>query len=97
MSDADARAPEPLQVESLTDSNVTHPPLQVESLTDSVDSDAAKAPEASAEEAESEWERRRRIAAAFGDVLPAQTSDDAGPREGKGDDWYRDQVPPHHG
>jgi hypothetical protein len=36
----------------------------------------------------------------FGDGGPDQTSDDRDPREdrsGKGDDWYRDQVPPHHG
>ena len=49
---------------------------------------------------EPEWERRRRLAAAFGDGFPAQTSDDTDAREdtaGKGDDWYRDQVPPHHG
>ena len=33
-------------------------------------------------------------------VLPEQTSDDTDAREdraGKGDDWYREQVPPHHG
>jgi len=51
-------------------------------------------------EAEPEWKRRRRLAAAFGDGVPEQTSDDTDAREdrsGKGDDWYRDQVPPHHG
>jgi hypothetical protein len=50
--------------------------------------------------AEPEWVRRRRLAAVFGDVLPEQTSDDrsaASGSSGKGDDWYRDQVPPHHG
>ena len=54
--------------------------------------------------AEPEWVRRKRLAAVFGDVVPEQTSDDqpaptAGPADpgGKGDDWYRDQVPPHHG
>ena len=49
---------------------------------------------------EPEWKRRRRLAAAFGDGVPEQTSDDTDAREdrsGKGDDWYRDQVPPHHG
>lgn len=59
-------------------------------------SDEPEAPPAD-DRAESEWARRRRIAAAFGDVLPEQTSDDAGPRGGKGDSWYREQVPPHHG
>jgi hypothetical protein len=51
------------------------------------------------ERPEPEWVRRRRLAAVFGDVLPEETSDDAAPRGrgGKGDDWYRDQVPPHHG
>ena len=46
------------------------------------------------------WVRRRRLAAVFGDVLPDETSDDRAPASdpaGKGDDWYRDQVPPHHG
>lgn len=49
---------------------------------------------------ETEWQRRRRLAAAFGDGVPEQTSDDRDPGEdkvGKGDDWYREQVPPHHG
>jgi len=50
---------------------------------------------------EPEWVRRKRLAAVFGDVLPEQTSDDRPPPSpdgaGKGDDWYRDQVPPHHG
>jgi hypothetical protein len=50
--------------------------------------------------AEPEWKRRRRLAAVFGDGVPEQTSDDTDPREdkaGKGDDWYRNEVPPHHG
>lgn len=54
----------------------------------------------SAPERDAERERRRRLAAVFGDGAPEQTSDDRDPREdrsGKGDDWYRDQVPPHHG
>jgi hypothetical protein len=54
----------------------------------------------SATPAEPEWKRRRRLAAVFGDGVPEQTGDDADAREdkaGKGDDWYRDQVPPHHG
>jgi hypothetical protein len=48
---------------------------------------------------EPEWKRRRRLAAIFGDDVPEQTSDDkdAAESSGKGDDWYRDQVPPHHG
>jgi hypothetical protein len=57
-------------------------------------------PRRSGEENESEWERRRRLAAVFGEAGPEQTVDDTDPREdaaGKGDDWYRDQVPPHHG
>lgn len=50
--------------------------------------------------AETDWQRRRRLAEAFGEGVPEQTSDDrdAGEdRPGKGDDWYREQVPPHHG
>jgi hypothetical protein len=49
---------------------------------------------------EPEWKRRQRLAAVFGDTTPEQTSDDTDAREdtaGKGDAWYRDQVPPHHG
>jgi hypothetical protein len=60
-----------------------------------VDPDAEETPTP-----EPEWKRRARLAAAFGDGVPEQTSDDTDAREdraGKGDDWYRDQVPPHHG
>jgi hypothetical protein len=49
---------------------------------------------------ESDWQRRRRLAEVFGDAVPEQTADDRDPREdgaGKGDGWYREQVPPHHG
>ena len=49
---------------------------------------------------EPEWKRKRRLAAAFGEGVPEQTSDDTDAREdrsGKGDDWYRNEVPPHHG
>jgi hypothetical protein len=45
--------------------------------------------------------RRRRLAAVFGDVLPEQTSDDAGeqaePATDRSEEWLRRQVPPHHG
>jgi hypothetical protein len=47
--------------------------------------------------------RRRRIAEVFGDVLPETTSDErdegAGDRasDGDRDEWFRSQVPPHHG
>ena len=51
---------------------------------------------------ETEWERARRIAAVFGDVLPDTTADerDAGAPSGRdsaGDAWLKAQVPPHHG
>jgi len=61
---------------------------------------------ASRKDREQEAERRRRLAAAFGDPLPESTSDDrpegwgdgASPRGGAGDEeWLRSQVPPHHG
>jgi len=53
----------------------------------------------------SEAERRRRVAAVFGDVLPETTSDErepdprdqADPGESPADTWLREQVPPHHG
>lgn len=67
----------------------------------------APTPQPDEAQPEPDWVRRKRLAAVFGDVLPEQTSDDAAPssdrdgREardgGKGDEWYRDQVPPHHG
>lgn len=53
-------------------------------------------------ERETEWERKRRLAAVFGDTLPETTRDerdDDVPRDGgdPGDAWLRAQVPPHHG
>lgn len=38
---------------------------------------------------EPEWQRRRRLEKAFG------SGEHHG--GGKGDSWYRDEVPPHHG
>ncbi len=53
---------------------------------------------------ELDWQRRRRLAAVFGDVLPDTTSDEREPEttaeasgEDAGDRWLRAQVPPHHG
>ncbi|HEY1133564.1 MAG TPA: hypothetical protein VGE77_03240 [Nocardioides sp.] len=56
---------------------------------------------------ESDWQRKRRLAAIFGDALPEQTRDDQDPGddgaagsargESAGDAWLRAQVPPHHG
>ena len=55
-------------------------------------------------ESEGDWERRRRLAAVFGDVLPETTRDerdpDERPREASedaGEAWLKAQVPPHHG
>lgn len=53
-------------------------------------------------QAESDWQRRKRLAEVFGDVLPDTTADE---REEKGeggtepasDRWLKSQVPPHHG
>lgn len=54
-----------------------------------------------AETGQGEWERRRRRAEIFGDVLPETTSDEREPttpeRESVSDRWLREQVPPHHG
>jgi hypothetical protein len=58
--------------------------------------------------AETQWQRRRRLAAVFGDVLPDTTSDERSPEpvdehddehgdELASDAWLRAQVPPHHG
>jgi hypothetical protein len=49
---------------------------------------------------ETEWQRRKRLAEVFGDVLPDTTADerDESPsQERDGDQWLREQVPPHHG
>ena len=51
---------------------------------------------------ESDWQRRKRLAEVFGDVLPETTRDERDPedredRESASDRWLRSQVPPHHG
>jgi hypothetical protein len=53
---------------------------------------------------ETPWQRRRRLAAVFGDVLPETTSDERDPQgpgldgsEDAGEAWLKAQVPPHHG
>jgi hypothetical protein len=52
---------------------------------------------------ESDWERKRRLAEVFGDVLPDTTADEREPDEksadsaDRGDTWLKEQVPPHHG
>jgi hypothetical protein len=61
---------------------------------------------------EPDWQRRRRLAEVFGEVLPESTRDDRdeaaatgrrgdgpgdGAGDGVGDRWLREQVPPHHG
>lgn len=52
--------------------------------------------EQSAETAE--WQRRRRLAAVFGDVLPDTTNDERDPEKPTDSDaWLKSQVPPHHG
>jgi hypothetical protein len=49
--------------------------------------------------AETEDERRRRLAEVFGDVLPDTTADEREPGDAPdtSDDWLKSQVPPHHG
>ncbi|MDP2775291.1 MAG: hypothetical protein Q8O61_17190 [Nocardioides sp.] len=63
-----------------------------------------KTPEQDPEPSETEWERKRRLAAVFGDVLPDTTSDERdtgtspdGPDSSASDEWLKAQVPPHHG
>lgn len=52
---------------------------------------------------ETDWERRKRLAAVFGDALPDVTSDERDPAdaaddgEPAGERWLKSQVPPHHG
>ena len=49
------------------------------------------------------WERKRRLAEVFGDVLPDTTADERDPDEKStgsadhSDAWLKEQVPPHHG
>lgn len=55
--------------------------------------------------AETDWQRRRRLAEVFGEVLPDVTGDErepgersgGDPRESASDRWLKSQVPPHHG
>jgi len=51
---------------------------------------------------ETDWERKRRLAAVFGDALPDVTSDEKDPADrddgdSAGERWLKSQVPPHHG
>ena len=50
---------------------------------------------------ETAWQRQRRLAEVFGDVLPVTTSDERGDDGGAGErsseEWLKAQVPPHHG
>lgn len=50
-------------------------------------------------ERETEWQRKRRLAEVFGDVLPDTTADerDDDDRSRTSEEWLRSQVPPHHG
>ena len=53
--------------------------------------------------AESDWERKRRLAEVLGDTLPETTSDERDPEDRpedatkRSDTWLKEQVPPHHG
>ncbi len=44
-------------------------------------------------------ERKRRLAAVFGDVLPDTTTDERDEKDDSrgSDEWLKSQVPPHHG
>jgi hypothetical protein len=50
---------------------------------------------------ETDWQRKRRLAEVFGDVLPDTTADERDPADSadakRGDTWLEEQVPPHHG
>ena len=52
---------------------------------------------------EQDWQRKRRLAKVFGDVLPDTTEDERDPADRadgtaeRGDAWLKEQVPPHHG
>ncbi len=65
--------------------------------------DGRAAGSAGAERRREAARERRRRAEVFGDVLPDATEDDKpeasddGPAARDRDDWYRREVPPHHG
>ncbi|NYG58680.1 hypothetical protein BJ980_001603 [Nocardioides daedukensis] len=50
---------------------------------------------------EPDWKRRKRLAEVFGEALPEVSREErareGGDRKGTPDDWFRSQVPPHHG
>ena len=51
-------------------------------------------------EPETAWQRRKRLAEVFGDVLPDTTSDEResdADTERSSEAWLKSQVPPHHG
>ncbi|GAA1261666.1 hypothetical protein [Saccharothrix xinjiangensis] len=59
--------------------------------------DDTAAPSAPAAAADAEGAaRRRRLAEVFGDVLPESSSDEPRPAA-RGDEWYEENRPPHHG
>ena len=64
-------------------------------------SEPAPSEQGSPSSSEPGWQRRRRLAQMFGEVLPETTRDERdgeAPRdESAGDRWLREQVPPHHG
>lgn len=61
------------------------------------DTTPAEAPEETPAE-ETQWERRKRLAAVFGDVLPETTSDERDESDSDtSEEWLKRQVPPHHG
>lgn len=69
-----------------------------EPQADEVEPAAVEPAQVEPAEVEPEWQRHRRLAAVFGDVLPETTRDEREPGEdSSSDDWLRRQVPPHHG
>jgi hypothetical protein len=56
----------------------------------------AEDPAAEAAAAAREAARRRRLAEVFGDVLPETSADEPRPAA-RGDEWYEENRPPHHG
>lgn len=52
---------------------------------------------APADDARRRAAERARLDAVFGETLPETTSDERGGGDRIGDDWWREQRPPHHG
>lgn len=97
MTESEGTAPEPAAEPATDDRAAADDGAATDAAEPSSPAESSAPAETAASAHETPWQRRKRLAAVFGDVLPDATRDERGPDSGKGDDWYRSQVPPHHG